>query len=79
MISVFVHFVGSFIRLYFRQSLVSGLFSIPRRKNEQEVSKPLNTQTKLSAVHCKSDDLYLNNNGCSCKKFRSMFYVQIAT
>ena len=45
----------------------------------RSLTKPLNIQTKLSALHCKTDDFYLNNNGPSGKKFRKIFYFQIAT
>ena len=80
MISVFVHSSCGFIHsaLFPPISRVWS-FSIPRREQEQEVSKPLNIQTKLSVLHWKSDDFCLNNNGPSCKKFRNIFYFQVAT
>ena len=67
MISVFVHSSCGFIHsaLFPPISRVWS-FSIARREQAKEVSKPLNTQTKLSALHCKSEDFYLNNNGPSC-------------
>ena len=79
-ISVFVHSSCGFIHsaLFSPISRVWS-FSISRREQEQEVSKPLNIQTKLNALHCKSDDFYLNNNDPSCKRFRNILYFQIAT
>ena len=66
-ISVFVHSSCGFIHsaLFSPISRVWS-FSISRREQEQEISKPLNIQTKLSALHYKSEDFYLNNNGPSC-------------
>ena len=79
-ISVFVHSsCGFFHSALFPPIFHVWSFSILRREQEQEVSKPLNIQTKLSALHCKSEDFYLNNNAPSCKKFRNIIYFQIAT
>ena len=66
-ISVFVHSSCGFIysALFTPISRVWS-FSISRREQEQEISKPLNIQTKLSALHYKSENFYLNNNGPSC-------------
>ena len=78
-ISVFVHSSCGFIHsaLFPPISRVWS-FSIPRREQEQEVSKLW--IFKLSWVLCiaKATIFYLNNNGPSCKKFRNIFYFQIA-